>query len=139
MKLDQYLRPFAVEKRKATAKFMDEIYNELKPYYIKREIPFFAHEKMKKLGIQGAHINEFGGPGFNNVELGAVTYELSKKDASIASFYLVHNLIGQNVINELGNDEQRHRILKETINGDKICCMCLTEPDYGSDATRLKT
>ena len=51
MKLDQYLRPFAVEKRKATAKFMDEIYDDLKPYYIKREIPFFAHEKMKKLGI----------------------------------------------------------------------------------------
>jgi alkylation response protein AidB-like acyl-CoA dehydrogenase len=43
------------------------------------------------------------------------------------------------VINELGDDDQRSRILNETINGDKICCFCLTEPDNGSDATGLKT
>lgn len=43
------------------------------------------------------------------------------------------------MINELGDDDQRSRILNETINGDKICCFCLTEPDNGSDATGLKT
>jgi len=34
-------------------------------------------------------------------------YEMAKKDASLATFYLVHNLLGNNVINELGDDDQR--------------------------------
>jgi len=86
---------------------MDEIYDQLKPYYLKKEFPHFAVEKMKSLGIQGAHIKDFGGPGFNNVEVGAILYEMAKKDASLATFYLVHNLLGNNVINELGDDDQR--------------------------------
>ena len=56
-----------------------------------------------------------------NLETGAICYEIAKVDASISTFYLVHNAIGQNVIDALGDDEQRERILKETINMDKIC------------------
>ena len=74
-----------------------------------------------------------------NLETGAICYEIAKLDASISTFYLVHNAIGQNVIDALGDDEQRERILKETINMDKICSFGLTEPEYGSDATSLKT
>lgn len=118
---------------------MEEIYDDLKPYYLKKEVPFFACDKMKEIKIHGAHVKDFGGPGMNNVEVGSILYELAKKDASLSTFYIVHNLIGQNVINELGDDEQRERILTQTINGDKICCFCLTEPDNGSDATGLTT
>ena len=49
MNLDQHLRKSAVEKRKATAKFMDEIYEQLMPYYLKKEFPHFAVEKMNAL------------------------------------------------------------------------------------------
>lgn len=88
------MRPFAVEKRKATAKFMEEIYDDLKPYYLNKQVPFFACEKMKSIKIHGAHIKDFGGPGMNNAEVGAILYELAKRDASMATFYIVHNLIG---------------------------------------------
>lgn len=64
---------------------------------------------------------------------------MSKKDASVATFVLVHNAIGNNVVAALGDEEQKKRILSETIPMNKYICFGLTEPDYGSDATSLKT
>ena len=74
-----------------------------------------------------------------NLETGSLAFEIAKKDASIATFWLVHNAIGQCVVNALGDNEQRERILTETMNMDKIICFGLTEPEYGSDASSLKT
>ena len=50
---------------------------------------------------------------------------------------MVHNLIGMNVVDLLGNEEQRARILPECIKWNKIACFGLTEKDYGSDASGL--
>lgn len=105
MDLDQYMSKSAIEKRKATAKFMDEIYEDLKPFYIKKEFPWFVVPKLQKLGINGCHIKDFGGPAMNNVEVGAILYEMAKRDASVCTFFLVHNLIGQNVVDALGDNE----------------------------------
>lgn len=52
---------------------------------------------------------------------------------------LVHNSIGMSVVDMLGNDEQRKRILPDCIAFKKIMAFGLTEPDYGSDASSLKT
>jgi alkylation response protein AidB-like acyl-CoA dehydrogenase len=51
----------------------------------------------------------------------------------------VHNAIGQSVIDMLGNDEQRKRILTDTMTLKKILAFGLTEPENGSDASGLKT
>lgn len=64
---------------------------------------------------------------------------MAKYDASISTFFLVHNCIGQNVVDYLGSDEQRKRILGETMNMDKFICFGLTEPLNGSDASGLQT
>lgn len=64
---------------------------------------------------------------------------MAKRDASISTFYLVHNAIGQNVVEALGDEEQRKRVLTETMNMDKFICFGLTEPNNGSDASGLKT
>jgi alkylation response protein AidB-like acyl-CoA dehydrogenase len=52
---------------------------------------------------------------------------------------LVHNAIGTAVISELGDEEQRARLLKDSINMDKVACFGLTEPTNGSDASDLRT
>lgn len=64
---------------------------------------------------------------------------MAKVDASISTFFLVHNSIGTAVIDALGDYWQRQRYLTQAINMDKICCFGLTEPDYGSDASSLVT
>jgi len=84
-------------------------------------------------------IKDFGGAGLNNVEAGAIIYELARYDMSISTFYLVHNAIGTAVVEALGDDEQRERILTETINMDKFICFGLTEPNHGSDTSSMET
>jgi len=42
-------------------------------------------------------------------------------------------------IDQCGSQEQRERILPDCLKLNKIVCFGLTEPDYGSDATSLKT
>jgi acyl-CoA oxidase len=103
------------------------------------DMPWWLVPKLKELKINGLNIKDFGGPGFSNLETGFVTYEIAKVDPSIATFYLVHNAIGQCVVEALGDDEQRKRVLSETINMDKYCAFGLTEPDFGSDASGLQT
>jgi alkylation response protein AidB-like acyl-CoA dehydrogenase len=66
-------------------------------------------------------------------------YELARWDASIATFMIVHNCLGLSVVDRLGSEEQRNRILPETILFKKYICFGLTEPTHGSDATGLKT
>ena len=41
------------------------------------------------------------------------------------------------VIEALGDEKQRKRMLTETMNMDKFVCFGLTEPNHGSDATGL--
>jgi len=121
-----------------------EVMTSLEPLLIeptnKTELPLdLLIPKLKSLGINGFHINEFGGPGLNSLEVGAILFEISKVDASVFTFLTVHNSIGMAVIDMLGSDEQRQRILPGAIAFEKILAFGLTEPDYGSDATSLKT
>ena len=68
-----------------------------------------------------------------------MAYTLARRDASVATFVLVHNSIGSCVVDALGDDEQKSRILGDTINMHKFICFGLSEPENGSDATNLQT
>lgn len=64
---------------------------------------------------------------------------MAKIDGSVATFFLVHNAIGMSVIDALGDQEQKDRMLTPSMKMEKICCFGLTEPLNGSDATGLQT
>lgn len=118
---------------------MSENYESINYHWDKTEFPFFLIPKIQKIGINGFAIKDHGGPGFSNLETGAICFELAKKDASLATFCVAHNCIGTTVISELGDEEQRARLLGESLNMEKICCFALTEPTNGSDASDLRT
>ena len=100
-------------------------------------MPFWIIPKIQQLGINGFQIKDYGGVGFTNLESGAMYYEIAKHDASVSSFVLLCN--ANFVVEALGDEEQKKRILSETIPMNKFICFGLTEPDFGSDATSLKT
>lgn len=139
MNYDRFLTPKHIAKRKEVAQAMNEMYPDFIKHTISSDFPFHLKPKLQALKINGGPIKEFGGPGFTQLEYGAVLYELAKVDASFGTFYLVHNALGASVVDACGDDEQRARILKETINMDKVLCFGLTEPNYGSDASGLTT
>lgn len=71
------------------------------------------------------------------VDTGALYYELARWDASVATFTIVHNSLGMSVIEKVGSEEQKARILPDCVLLKKILCFGLTEPTHGSDATNL--
>jgi alkylation response protein AidB-like acyl-CoA dehydrogenase len=84
-------------------------------------------------------LKDFGGPGLTNVETGAIVYEMAKIDGSLYTFLGLHNFLGIATIDKVGNEEQRARIIPDALALKKIISFGLTEPDYGSDASSLKT
>ncbi len=80
-----------------------------------------------------------GGHGLSTVDAAACMYELARKDASIATFYLLHHSLGLYTIQKLASDELRARLLKECIPLDKVLAWALTEPLHGSDASSIET
>lgn len=139
MDFDSHMSKKAVEMRKATGKMMEEVYDKLEKHVDEASFPDWIVPHFRKLGINGLNIKGFGSPELNIFESGSMIYELAKRDGSIATFFLVHNAIGMAVVDTLGDDEQKKRILTPAMNFDKILCFGLTEPDNGSDASQLKT
>jgi len=139
MGLDSKLSSRAVEMRKATAEAMEAMYKDLLPHLEAASFPTWLPDKLKPLGINGLQIKGYGSPGLSTLEAGACIYEIAKRDGSAATFLLVHNAIGMAVIDALGDEEQKSRLLPPGMRLEKIYSFGLTEPDHGSDATGLET
>ena len=73
------------------------------------------------------------------MDSGSVMYELARWDASIATFMLVQNCLGMQVIDKCGTEEQKKRILPDAIQFKKILSFAMTEPAQGSDGKGLMT
>ena len=137
--MDRFLSPKGIEKRKATNKMMKSIAKDLNPFIESTEFPEWLIDKMKSVGINGLMIKGQGGPELNAMETAAVCYELAKVDVSAATFILVHNGIGMSIIDYLGDEEQKQRLLPKGMSFEKIFSFGLTEPGNGSDASNLLT
>lgn len=119
---------------------MTEIEPHLHPHINDTSFPFWIVDKFRALNINGLTIQGYGGAELTKtIEAGAIMYEIGKVDASIGLWFLIQNGIGMSVIDKLGNEEQKSRLLPSGINFDTHYCFGLTEPDYGSDASSLQT
>ena len=118
---------------------MEENYTEINKHVDATTFPHFLVDKIKALGINGLQIKGYGSPGLSTLESGALCYEMAVKDGSVATFFLVHNAIGMCVVNALGDEEQKQRLLPDGVQFKRIMCFGLTEPLNGSDATGLQT
>ena len=137
MGMDAHMSARAVKMRKETGQMMDSIYNDLLPYIERTDFPDWLPSKFKPLGVNGLQIKGYGSQGVTTLEAGAIVYEICKRDASVGTFLLVHNGIGMAVIDALGDEEQKERLLPKGISFEKIFSFGLTEPLNGSDASGL--
>lgn len=66
--------------------------------------------------------------------------EISRAGSGGLIWFLVGGLsIGLPPIWNFANDELKQRVLPGIFAGDKRCCLCITEPDAGSDVANIKT
>ena len=140
LNMDEFLSPEAIEIKKKCEKFATEINPTLYDYAETATFPHHLIPRIADLGISGADIpKEFGGKGLSVTDCGSFMYELARKDASIATFYLLHSSLGLFNVLKLASPTLRDSLLKETIPLKKVLAWGLTEPDHGSNASGIES
>jgi glutaryl-CoA dehydrogenase len=116
-----------------------EVLPVVNDYWERGEFPFELVPKLAALNVVGDYnLGDCGCTPMSAVAAGLVTYELSRIDGSIATFFAVHLGLAMQSINVLGSEEQRQRYLPAMARLEKIGAFALTEPEHGSDAVILE-
>ncbi|MFF7334035.1 acyl-CoA dehydrogenase family protein [Streptomyces sp. NPDC090306] len=98
--------------------------------------------KFRESGLVGLPYEGYGGsgPAASHLLAGMMAMEMSRVDASVATFFGVHNGLAMYSVQAGGDQEQRDRWLPAMAGMDRIGAFALTEPLDGSDvAAGLRT
>jgi glutaryl-CoA dehydrogenase len=95
--------------------------------------------QLGELGLLGMHLDGYGCLGANAVSYGLACLELEAGDSGFRSFVSVQGSLCMFPIRTYGSDEQKERWLPAMARGEAIGCFGLTEPDFGSDPSRMRT
>jgi glutaryl-CoA dehydrogenase len=94
---------------------------------------------MGDLGFFGASLKGYGCAGMSNVEYGLVMQELERGDSGVRSFVSVQSALVMFPIYTFGTDAQKDQWLPGMAKGEKIGCFGLTESDFGSNPSGMRT
>lgn len=120
---------------KARALMRDEIKPLVNANWSKGEFPRELIGVFRDSGLAGLPYEGYGEhrPAVSNLLSGLLAMELSRTDASVATFFGVHNGLAMYSVHSGGDQEQRDRWLPEMAAMDKIGAFAMTEPLGGSD------
>ncbi|KAA8517779.1 hypothetical protein F0562_015260 [Nyssa sinensis] len=108
-------------------------------YWEKAQFPFHVVPKLSALCVAGGTIKGYGCPGLSITASAFATAEMARVDASCSTFILVHSSLAMLTIALCGSETQKQKYLPSLAQIKTVACWALTEPDYGSDASALKT
>ncbi len=94
---------------------------------------------MAELGFFGPNLKGYGCAGMSNVEYGLIMQELERGDSGIRSFCSVQSSLVMYPIYAYGSEEQKQKWLPAMAKGEKLGCFGLTEPDFGSNPSGMRT
>jgi len=136
------LTPEQLEIKRAAREFAEkEITPELAlEYDQKEEFPVELYKKAAKLGFTSMRIPcEYGGQGYGVLEDCIVVEELCRVDPGLGVAISLGNLMVPDVLLKHGTEEQKQKYIPPLANGEKIAAAAFTEPEHGSDITRMDT
>lgn len=138
--MDEYVSPEARAIRDKCREFAERYNPDMYDYTESSSFPHHLIPEIAKLGIVGADCSkQVGGKGLSCPDTGSMFFELAKKDASLATFVLLHHSLGQYTVYKLAQPELREKIFAETMPLKKVMAWALTEPDTGSDASSIQS
>jgi glutaryl-CoA dehydrogenase len=103
------------------------------------EFPREMATEIGHLGLLGMHLEGYGCAGVNAVSYGLASMELEAGDSGFRSFVSVQGSLAMYPIWAYGSEEQKQEWLPRMAAGEAIGCFGLTEPDFGSDPSRMRT
>jgi glutaryl-CoA dehydrogenase len=96
-------------------------------------------KELGAMGLLGMHLTGHGCAGANAVSYGLACLELEAGDSGFRSFVSVQGSLCMFPIWRYGSDEQKERWLPPMARGETTGCFGLTEPDFGSDPSHMRT
>jgi glutaryl-CoA dehydrogenase len=108
-------------------------------WFERGEFPKELAEELGGLGLLGMHLSGYGCLGANAVSYGLACLELEAGDSGFRSFVSVQGSLSMFPIWRFGSEEHKQEWLPEMAAGRAIGCFGLTEPDFGSDPSRMRT
>ncbi len=123
----------------------DFLQKEVVPHIDKWEetgtVERFIWKKMGDMGFFGINYpEEYGGLNLDLFYTVIFLEELQKiNSAGFAANMWAHAYLAMTHVNEEGSHEIKEKYLTPSITGDKIGCLCITEPFGGSDVSGMRT
>ncbi len=92
-----------------------------------------------ELGVLGMHLEGYGCAGTNAVSYGLAAMELEAGDSGIRSLVSVQGSLAMYAIHAFGSEEHKEEWLPGMAKGELIGCFGLTEADFGSNPSGMRT
>ncbi|MGD6756230.1 acyl-CoA dehydrogenase family protein [Streptomyces sp. BH105] len=105
------------------------------------EFPWQFYEAFAKAGWLGIAVpEEYGGGGLGVLEAALLLEEVAASGAGMNGCSTMHlTIFGLNVLAKHGSEQLRREVLPHAVTGDLHVCFGVTEPDAGTDTTRVST
>ncbi len=95
---------------------------------------------LAEIGAFGPFLpEEYGGPGLDQISYGLIMQEIERCDSGLRSLCSVQGSLAMYPIWKYGSEEQKKKWLPDMVQGKKIGCFGLTEPDHGSNPGGMVT
>ncbi|MFG3321268.1 acyl-CoA dehydrogenase family protein [Streptomyces sp. NPDC048171] len=127
------------EERKVLARTRAFMREEVQPlvaeHWAEGTFPRELIDRFRESGLVGLPYEGYGEPGpvASHLLTGMMAMEMSRVDASVATFFGVHNGLAMYAVQSGGDQEQRDRWLPGMATMETVGAFALTEPLDGSD------
>jgi glutaryl-CoA dehydrogenase len=117
----------------------DRVLPDIAKWFEAGEFPREIVTELGALGLLGMQLTGYGCAGANPVSYGLTCMELEAGDSGMRSAASVQGSLAMYPIYRFGSEEQKQQWLPPMAVGELIGCFGLTEPDFGSDPSGMRT